>query len=96
MDSFSDTLDTPALAGGFHGVFIRAPRIRRVGAGVEVIARHGAEPVGVRAGRIVGLAFHPELTADLRFHRWFLTAVAGLALPGGPPADRAALAEEIV
>jgi len=66
---------------GFRGVFIRAPRIRRVGAGVEVIARRGEEPVGVRQGRTVGIAFHPELTQDLRLHRWFLEQVAGFALP---------------
>lgn len=85
IDSFHAELDAPALGGPFHGVFIRAPRLVRVGAGVEVVARRGpeasGEPVGVRAGRLVGLCFHPELTSDLRFHRWFLTEVAGLALP---------------
>ena len=87
IDSFSTSLDAPALGGPFHAVFIRAPRIRRVGAGVEVLARRAdGEPVAVRHGRIVGLAFHPELTSDLRFHRWFLTRVAGLALPAGPAA----------
>jgi glutamine amidotransferase PdxT len=43
-----------------------------------VIARHGEEAVGVRSGRVVGLCFHPELTSDLSFHRWFLADVAGL------------------
>ena len=88
IDSFHAELDAPVVGGAFHGVFIRAPRIRRVGAGVEVIARRASdagadagEPVGVRAGHIVGLCFHPELTSDLRFHRWFLTDVAGLRLP---------------
>ena len=65
-----------------HGVFIRAPRIRRVGSGVEVIASHAGEPVGVRQAKAVGIAFHPELTQDLRLHRWFLEHVGGLALPG--------------
>lgn len=85
--------------GGFHGVFIRAPRIRRVGPGVEVVAWRalddgqthapgtdaggGREPVGVRCGTAVGLSFHPELTADLRLHAWFLTEVAGLAVADG-------------
>ncbi len=89
IDSFSDALDAPVLGGAFHGVFIRAPRIRRVGAGVEVIVRHGAEPVGVRQGRAVGVAFHPELTQDLRLHRWFLERVAGLSLPAGGAAPGA-------
>ena len=96
IDSFTETIDAPVVGGAFHAVFIRAPRLRRVGAGVEVIARRGAtsaspgEPVGVRSGRAVGLCFHPELTSDLRFHRWFLTDVAGLALPA--PAREAAAA----
>jgi hypothetical protein len=74
------------VAGGtFPGVFIRAPRIRRIGRGVEVVARRArtaqgpGEPVGVRQGRIVGLCFHPELTDDLRLLRWFLSEVAGQA-----------------
>ena len=96
IDSFHAPLDAPAVGGTFHGVFIRAPRIRRVGPAVEVVAwrrDQGApaaggsgEPVGVRAGRTVGLCFHPELTSDLRFHRWFLTEVAGLRLPALEPA----------
>ena len=96
IDSFSAPIECPAVGGTFPGVFIRAPRIRRVGASVEVIARRAGEagpgePVGVRSGRVVGICFHPELTSDLRFHRWFLTAVAGLALPADPagaPAGR--------
>ena len=82
IDSFTAAIDAPLLGAGFQGVFIRAPRIRRVGAGVEVVARHGEEPVGVRSGRVVGLCFHPELTSDLRFHRWFLTEIAGIRLAG--------------
>jgi pyridoxal 5'-phosphate synthase pdxT subunit len=82
VDSFSRPVTVPALGGSFDAVFIRAPRIRRVGRGVEVVARAAdGEPVAVRCGRVAGLAFHPELTADLRFHRWFLADVAGLRLP---------------
>ncbi len=84
--SFSDRIEAPALGEPYDGVFIRAPRIRRVGPGVEVVATHRGEPVGVREGRAVGLAFHPELTGDLRFQRWFLEEVAGLA---GAPERRA-------
>lgn len=99
IDSFHAELEAPPLHDRFHGVFIRAPRIRRVGKGVDVVAKRGAdgggEVVGVRAGRIVGLCFHPELTGDLRFHRWFLTEVAGLRLPvpaagPAPEGERAA------
>jgi 5'-phosphate synthase pdxT subunit len=59
IDSFSAELETTVFPGSFHGVFIRAPRIRRTGASVEVIARRsaaeGGEPVGVRRGHLVGL-----------------------------------------
>jgi pyridoxal 5'-phosphate synthase pdxT subunit len=49
-------------------VFIRAPRIERVGARVEVLARHRGEPVLVREGNITAATFHPELTLDSRVH----------------------------
>jgi 5'-phosphate synthase pdxT subunit len=49
-------------------VFIRAPRIERVGPRVEVLARHRGEPVLVRAGNITAATFHPELTLDPRVH----------------------------
>jgi 5'-phosphate synthase pdxT subunit len=85
IDSFRCALEVPALGAPFDAVFIRAPRIRRVGDGVAVVARAAdGEPVAVRAGHAAGLAFHPELTPDLRFHRWFLAEVAGLALPAAP------------
>lgn len=52
-------------------VFIRAPRIRRVGPGVEVLARYGDDPVLAREGRVLVASFHPELTGDLAVHRYF-------------------------
>lgn len=60
-----------ALAGAdpLPLIFIRAPRITRVGDGVEVLATLGGEPVMVRAGAVIGAAYHPELTADRRVHR---------------------------
>lgn len=99
VDSFSEPVEAPEIGEQLQGVFIRAPRIRP-GARAHVIARHAGEPVGVRQGRIVGLTFHPELTRDTRFHRWFLEHVAGFALPApaaaaGPdaPAPGAAAGE---
>ena len=52
----------------FSLVFIRAPRMLRVGPGVEVVARLGGEPVAVRQGSVTGASFHPELTDDDRLH----------------------------
>ena len=52
-------------------VFIRAPRIRRLGAGVEPLAEHGEETVMARQGSVLVATFHPELTEDTTLHRYF-------------------------
>jgi len=57
-------------------VFIRAPRIEHVGAGVEIIATEGADPVAVRQGRAMAATFHPELSEDTRVHQAFLDLVS--------------------
>ena len=56
-------------------VFIRAPRIERVGEGVEVLASSGDDPVLVRQGKIMAATFHPELSQDTRVHAAFLELV---------------------
>ncbi len=58
--------------GELEAVFIRAPIIRRVGAGAEVLATYLGDPVLVDFGRHMAATFHPELTADLRIHRRFV------------------------
>jgi len=50
-------------------VFIRAPRITEMGAGVDILAKLDGEPILIRQGNIVGATFHPELTADASIHR---------------------------
>ena len=56
-------------------VFIRAPKIEKVGAGVEVLAEFEHSPVLVQQGRVLCCTFHPELTTDVTIHRHFLTMV---------------------
>jgi pyridoxal 5'-phosphate synthase pdxT subunit len=56
-------------------IFIRAPKIERVGPGVEVIATEGSDPVAVRQGRAMAATFHPELSGDTRVHQAFLELV---------------------
>jgi pyridoxal 5'-phosphate synthase pdxT subunit len=58
-----------------RGVFIRAPRIRDLGTGVDVLGELDGEPVLVRDGRLLLASFHPELTDDLRIHELFLQMV---------------------
>jgi 5'-phosphate synthase pdxT subunit len=75
-----------ALAGDeipLHGVFIRAPRVRELGPGVEVVGELGEEPVLVRDGRLLLATFHPELTDDLRVHARFLDLVRAEHTPHG-------------
>ena len=57
-------------------VFIRAPKIERVGAAVEVIATEGVDPVAVRQGRVMAATFHPELSDDTRVHQAFLNLIS--------------------
>ncbi len=57
-------------------VFIRAPRISRVGSGVEVLANREGDPTLVRQGRLLAATFHPELTEDTRVHQLFLDMVS--------------------
>ena len=57
-------------------VFIRAPKIERVGQGIEVVATEGRDPVMVRKGKTLAATFHPELSDDARIHRYFLDLVA--------------------
>jgi 5'-phosphate synthase pdxT subunit len=80
VHSFSAGVRFPAAGGEVRGVFIRAPRIVRVGRGVEPVAFLGDEVVGVRRGAVVALSFHPELTDDARCHAWFLREVAAVAV----------------
>ncbi|MGA9530155.1 MAG: pyridoxal 5'-phosphate synthase glutaminase subunit PdxT [Terriglobales bacterium] len=56
-------------------VFIRAPKIERLGAGVEVIATQADDPVLVRQGKTLAATFHPELSDDVRIHAFFLDLV---------------------
>jgi 5'-phosphate synthase pdxT subunit len=78
-DSFEVELPVPSLGEKpFPGVFIRAPFIEKVNGKAEVLARLAdGTIVAVREGNLLALAFHPELTDDLRFHRYFADMVSG-------------------
>ena len=86
VDSFEADLDVPALdevaqpadpEGPFHAIFIRAPAVVETGPQVEVLARlpQDGPIVAVRQNHLLGTAFHPELSNDLRFHRYFAQMV---------------------
>jgi 5'-phosphate synthase pdxT subunit len=86
VDSFESSLIIPVLADPkrpFRAVFIRAPVIDEVDPGVEILARLPADEnenghiVAARQGNLLATSFHPELTEDDRFHRYFLSLVDG-------------------
>lgn len=90
VDSFEADLEVPALgADPFHAVFIRAPVVAGIGPDVEVLAtsRHEPDkrdaPVALRQGHLMVTSFHPELTNDSRFHRYFVDIVRSAGKTSG-------------
>ena len=76
VDSFEADLAVEGIGEPpFPAVFIRAPVVERVGAGVEVLARVADRPVLCRQGPVLAAAFHPELSGDRRLHELFLKGV---------------------
>ena len=81
-NAYGRQIDSSIREGQFLGdpiemVFIRAPKIERVGEGVEVIATEGSDkvPVLVRKGKALAATFHPELSDDPRIHQYFLDVI---------------------
>jgi pyridoxal 5'-phosphate synthase pdxT subunit len=78
VDSFEAPVTVDGIEGPpFHAVFIRAPWVESVGAGVQVLGRVAGGPaagriVAVRQANLLATSFHPELTGDLRVHRYFV------------------------
>jgi 5'-phosphate synthase pdxT subunit len=82
VDSFEEDLAFAGLETALHAVFIRAPWVEEVGAGVEALAHVTRGPgagraVAVRQGPLLATSFHPELTGDGRVHELFVSIVAG-------------------
>jgi 5'-phosphate synthase pdxT subunit len=80
-NAYGRQVDSSIREGIFAGsptemVFIRAPKIERVGQDVEVIATEGNDPVAVRQGKIMAATFHPELSDDPRVHQVFLALIS--------------------
>lgn len=79
LDSFEVDLRIPVLVNPngenpfYHAVFIRAPLIESIGVNVESLAHlDGGKIVAARQDKLLATSFHPELTRDSRFHRYFL------------------------
>jgi 5'-phosphate synthase pdxT subunit len=77
-ESFITYIDIPVIGEDrFEAIFIRAPQIKRVGEGVKVHSYFDGNPVFVEKANIIGLTFHPELTEDIRIHKYFVKMCAG-------------------
>ena len=74
-ESFEADLDITGLDEPFHAVFIRAPRIDKVGSEVEILSTVDDHPVMVRHDNVLATSFHPELTGDRRIHQMFLDSI---------------------
>lgn len=82
VDSFEIDLDIPCLKkvskddAPFHAIFIRAPLIEEVGKGVEILAKlPDNRIVAAQQNDWLATSFHPELTGDSRFHRYFMEMI---------------------
>lgn len=71
-ESFETDLDVKGIHEPIRAVFIRAPLIKEVGAGVEVLSTYNDEIVTARQGTLLAASYHPELTDDYRLHAYFL------------------------
>ncbi|MBD1371960.1 pyridoxal 5'-phosphate synthase glutaminase subunit PdxT [Hazenella sp. IB182357] len=74
-ESFEADLSIEGVGDNFTAVFIRAPYIERVGPEVHILAKMDGKIVAARQGTVMGAAFHPELTDDLRVHQYFVNMV---------------------
>ncbi len=77
IDSFEQDLQVSGFdSPPFHAIFIRSPEITRVGERVKVLAAlPDGRPVAVQEGNLLATSFHPELSGDTRFHRYFLDLI---------------------
>jgi len=84
LDSFETDLAIPVVGEpALHAVFIRAPIVESVSAGVSTLASlSDGRVVAVEQGNLLGTSFHPEMTGDRRFHEYFLSKVAARRVSG--------------
>lgn len=75
-ESFETEIASTVTEDPLHAVFIRAPKVTRVGPDVEVLAEARGDAVLVRSGNALGAAFHPELSSGNEIHRLFLDSIA--------------------
>ncbi len=75
-DSFESEISLDKIGiTKFPGVFIRAPSIIEAGKDVEILSKFNEKIIAVKQGKIIGTAFHPELTGDISLHKYFVSLI---------------------
>ena len=76
IESFSDDFQLDFCDDtNFHGVFIRAPKISKIGRGIKILANYKKQPVMITDGRHFATTFHPEIGSDIRIHNYFMEQI---------------------
>jgi pyridoxal 5'-phosphate synthase pdxT subunit len=95
IDSFETELNFAGLEQPLHAVFIRAPMVQRLGEQAEALATlEDGRVVAARQGNLLATAFHPELTPDVRVHKYFIDACRAHATGNHPTPNGVARATE--
>jgi len=76
LESFETEAQIPELGQPFEAIFIRAPRIKRIGEGLNTLSEYKGDPIMVRDDHALVTTFHPELTEDHRIHEYFIEMVS--------------------
>ena len=76
IESFSDDLQLDFCDDtNFHGFFIRAPKIVKIGKNIKILAKYKKEPVMITDGRHFATTFHPEIGSDIKIHNYFMEQI---------------------
>ncbi len=75
VDSFAENIQIKSFKKDFKAIFIRAPKIKRLNKDIEVLSEFNGTPVMIRKDNVLGTTFHPELTKDIRIHKYFIKMI---------------------
>ena len=76
IESFSDDLQLNfSDATDFHAVFIRSPKVSKIGKNIKILAKYKKQPVMITDGRHFVTTFHPEIGSDIRIHNYFMEQI---------------------
>ena len=76
IESFSDDLHLDFCDDtDFHAVFIRSPKVSKIGKNIKILAKYKKQPVMITDGRHFATTFHPEIGSDIRIHNYFMEQI---------------------